>query len=147
MDAYAAAAGHVPDDGISWHWLTALGVAHHQAVDALDAYALRSPHPVDESLERARLRGIRVRVEIGVDELQNLQSIDVALADRRQEVCGIGQVERPRRALQRVVPDLREPAPLELPLENVLPQLRRRLLRLLAHHLADLVTRAAGAYG
>ena len=48
MDAHAAATGDVPDDGISWHRLTALGVTHHEAVDALDSYALRSAHPVDE---------------------------------------------------------------------------------------------------
>src|SRR5438132_308265 len=51
MDAHAAATRHVADDGIARHRLTALCIAHHDAVDALDPDAPRPAHPVDEALE------------------------------------------------------------------------------------------------
>src|SRR5947209_12692497 len=59
-------------------------------------------------------------------------------------MSGIAEIQRPRRALEGVLTDLRQTPALQLTVENVLAQLRRRELGLLAHHLADLVTRAAG---
>src|SRR6185437_7906118 len=41
VDAYSAAARHVADHRITGYGLAALGVAHHEAVHALDAHALR----------------------------------------------------------------------------------------------------------
>src|SRR5687767_3359815 len=54
VDADAAPPGHVAGHRIAGDRLAALGIAHHEPVDPLDAHPLRSaPHPVDEPLERA----------------------------------------------------------------------------------------------
>ena len=69
MDADSAPAGDIANNWIAGHGLAALRVAHHEPVDALNAYALRPTHAIDEPLERARLRGVDVRVELRVNEL------------------------------------------------------------------------------
>src|SRR5205085_2607206 len=43
MDAHAAAPRDIADYGIARHWLTTLGVAHHEPIDALDAHTARGP--------------------------------------------------------------------------------------------------------
>src|SRR5207237_6159046 len=72
VNAHAASARDVPHHRVARHRLTALRVAHHESIHALNPDALRAADAVDEPLERARLRGIRVRVQLGMDELENL---------------------------------------------------------------------------
>src|SRR6185503_17496351 len=83
VNAHTTAACHIPDHGIARHRLTALRVAHHQSVDALNANALgRARDAVDEALEDVRL-GRLPRFELGIEMLERERDVDVALADRR----------------------------------------------------------------
>src|SRR5205823_4366217 len=85
VDAHAASARHVAGDRIPGHRLTALRVAHHEAVHALDANALRSAHTVDEPLDERGL-GRLLLIEIGKELLEDGEHVDVALPDRRVEM-------------------------------------------------------------
>src|SRR6476469_10228338 len=94
MDADAPPARDVADDGIARHWLAALGVAHHQAIDTLDADAARrTAHSANESLDGARLRG-EIGDLLGEHDPEGLRHRDVALPDRRNEVLRIVETER-----------------------------------------------------
>ena len=103
MDAHAAAARDVADHRVARHRLAALGVAHHQPVDALDAHALRrAAHAIDEPLERpsasaALRRSSDVRDRARFSTCATLTSPCPIDAIRWLRV---GQVERLRRRLE-----------------------------------------------
>src|SRR5687768_2293940 len=67
MNADTAPSRYIPHNLVSGHGLTALGVAHHHPVDALDPYTFRRPtHAVDEPVQRARLGDLRVHFRVGI---------------------------------------------------------------------------------
>src|SRR5690242_9899750 len=120
MNADAAATGDITDHGIARHRLAALRITNHQPVDALDLHTLRATNPIHQSLERAGLRGIGTRVEVGVEELQNLQNSHVTLTNRCQQMRRVGEIDAAGRAIQGIVTNLWKTPPLELTLQNVL---------------------------
>ena len=102
VNADAAPARHVADDRIAGHRLATLRVANHQPVDALNANALRAAHAVDESLEDVGLRRLAF-LGVGIEMLDRERDVDVALADRRQQVRRIGETQLARRGVELVV--------------------------------------------
>src|SRR3954468_15585572 len=110
MDADAASASDIPDDLVSRNRLAALRIANHQPIDALNANALRlAAHLVHDPLERTRLRLPRHFV-FRVELLENLDDVDVALPDRRDEMRGVTQMQRARNLEQIVLARLAEAA-------------------------------------
>src|SRR5262249_53440404 len=137
-------ARHVADDEVTRHGLTALRVAHHEAILALDANALRTAYAIDEPLENAGFGRLGL-VRVGVEVPERERDVDVALPDGGQQVRRVGEAQRLRRGEHLVVVRPREPAPLDLAVEHVLPELLGRRLRFALENLSNLVARAAGA--
>ena len=95
MNAHPASTCHIPHNGVAGHRLTTLGVPDHHPVDALDADALGGTADlVDQPVERTRLRAFGGAVRLGIQLLQYLRDIDVALTNRRDQVIQVLQVER-----------------------------------------------------
>src|SRR5262245_24598472 len=145
MDPHPAPTRHIADDGITRHRLTTLGVAHHQPIDALNAYALRRARDrVDEALEHTRLRRL-ARFYLGEEVLDRERDVDVALADRREQMGRVSEAELSRRRVELIVVWLAQTPPLQLSVEHFLAELFSRRLRLALENLANFVACAPRA--
>ena len=147
MDAHPPAPSYIPHNRVAGYGLTTLGVADHHAVDALDADPLGGAADfVHQPVERAGLRRLWRAVGLGIKLLQYLRHVDVALTDRSDQMVEIGEVEGLGDFQQVAVFGLRQPAALDLAVQDLTTQLDRCSVLLDAEALPDLVTGAAGAH-
>src|SRR5581483_11890272 len=146
VNADTPPAGDVADNRVPRDRLTTLGVAHHEAVGALNADAFApAADAVDQALERAGLGRSGFLVEVRMQNLERLQRMDVALTDRRHQVLGVVQAQFLGDGLELLVRRLRDPAALDFALEDLAANLLRRLFLFVAQPLPDLMPRTARA--
>src|ERR1700682_1783237 len=139
MNAYAPAPRHITHDGVPGHRLATLGVPNHHPVDALDADPLRRPaNSVYQPIEWARLSGLGIWLGVGIQLLQHLRDVDVALTDGCDEVVQIGGVERLPNSQQVRFLRLGQPPPLDLAIKNLPAELDRCVVLFYAESLPDL---------
>ena len=148
VDRDAPALRHVADHRIARHRLAALGVAHHQPVDALDLDAPAQPDPVDDAAEDRRLGLLDlVAGEVGIERADHLADGDVAPAHRDLEAPAVGEGQRHRRARRAASSSGGSSRRRRTSRARIsLPEREADRLFLVVDPLPDLVPRAGGAH-
>ena len=147
MNAHATSACHVAHHVIARYRLTALRVAHQQAIRTLNTNALPGPpHAIDNARQRTRLRDrFRCIFELRMQRLDHLHHVHIASPDRRDQVRRVLQLQRPRDRQQCVIIRLRQSTTPKLPLDDFASESHGRRALFETQHLADLVSRATRA--